>query len=625
MLRASIVMGQTPEKVYFADTVIIMSNRPSPERVGIQHHTIDSALMLSMQGRNVSEYLSMFTPVYIRTYGPGALASASIRGGSAAHTQILWNGMPLNNPMYGQSDLNLMPVNTANQISLQMGGSALQTGSGAVNGVLHMQTNPIYGLGLTGSGNLSVGSFNSRYTAASAGFSNAIWAARLQYWEQSADNDFRYRNITLPGRPEVQQQNAGFQNRGLQSGIGFRSRTIGQFQWDAMYLNTNRRIPPLMHQSVTAARQADAQFRTVLNWEYNGSYLFYQIKTGISSEALLFHDSLSSIQSDNQSLFQFSEGSAGMHLARRHTIRAAYWQSYAEARADGYAGAVGIQKRYALILSYQYTSMDSSLLLSGHGRQEIANQHTSNAMQTLPVMPAIGIQKYVTPALLLKSSASGVFRLPTLNDLYWSPSGNPNLEAERGWNADAGIDYRITWKQWVITPHTGIYYHHLDNRIQWQPGNFFWSPVNIAQTRAKGIEMHIRSEIKTQKYSAGLQVRYHRNRTYSTEHTEKQLLYVPQNTTGATLFIEKNTWRVLYSHAWTGFVFTTTDNSRWLPAYHTADITVEKNIKLKKQNLKIWGSCRNLMNIEYQIMEGRPMPGRGFWCGIDLQIASITP
>jgi len=625
MLRASIAMAQTTEKLYYADTVTIVYTRPSPERVGIQHHTIDSALMLSLQGRNVSEYLSMFTPVYIRTYGPGALASASIRGGSAAHTQILWNGMPLNSPMHGQSDLNLMPVNTANQISLQMGGSALQTGSGAVNGVLHMETNPSYGQGLTGSAILSVGSFNSRYAAASAGFSNAVWAARLQYWEQSADNDFRYRNITLPGRPEVQQQNAEFQNRGLQSGISFRSRTIGQFQWDAMYLNTERRIPPLMHQSVTAARQADAQFRTVLNWEYTGTHLFYQIKTGISSEALLFHDSLSSIQSDNQSLFQFSEGSAGMHLARRHTIRAAYWQSYAEAHADGYAGAVGIQKRYALILSYQYTSADSSLLLSGHGRQEIANQHTSTAMQTLPVMPAIGLQKHLAPALLLKSSASGVFRLPTLNDLYWSPSGNPNLQAERGWNADAGIDYRFKWKRWVITPHTGIYYHHLDNRIQWQPGNFFWSPVNIAQTRAKGIEMHIRSEIKTPKYNAGLQLRYHRNRTYSIEHTNRQLLYVPQNTTGATLFIEKNKWRVLYSHAWTGFVFTTTDNSRWLPAYHTADITVEKNLKLKKQNLRIWGSCRNLMNIEYQIMEGRPMPGRGFWCGIDLQLASIKP
>ena len=30
-------------------------------------------------------------------------------------------------------------------------------------------------------------------------------------------------------------------------------------------------------------------------------------------------------------------------------------------------------------------------------------------------------------------------RMPTLNDRFWRPGGDPDLRPERGWNADAGL------------------------------------------------------------------------------------------------------------------------------------------------------------------------------------------
>jgi vitamin B12 transporter len=610
-------MAQPYEKTYSTDTLVILAQA---SRTGIQTLSMDSALMVSMQGRNVSDYLSMFTPTYIRSYGPGALASASIRGGSASHTQVLWNGMPLNNPMYGQSDLNLIPMNSANQISLQMGGCAILGGSGAVNGVIHLNNTPEFRRGLTGNATASFGSFQSRYYKAGVGFSNARFSARFQYWEQSAENNFRFKNTTLPGRPEVQQQNASIQNKGLQSGFNYASPKAGDFQLDLMYLNTHRMIPPLMHQAITSANQADEQLRSVLNWEKKGNLFQYKMRSGFSSEALYFQDSLSHIESNNRSLFQFSEAEIGIKIKNRHDLSSGLWQSYAAATADGYAGIMGIQKRYAMTLSYRYSNTDSNLQVSTHIRKEYAILQNNSTAQSLPLLPAIGIEKDVWKWLRVKSSASAVYRIPTLNDLYWSISGNPNLQAEKGWNADAGLDYLFKWKNITISPYTGIYYHHLDNRIQWQPGSFFWSPINIEQTRAQGIETHLKGEIKTSKYNFGIQIRYHKNRTYTVSQADKQLFYIPQNTTGGSMYFERNGWRILYSHAWCGFVYTSSDNSSWLPAYHTADISLERNIQIKKKAIRAWASCRNLMNIQYQIMEGRPMPGRGFWLGIDVNL-----
>lgn len=611
------LMAQPYEKTYSIDTLTIIAYLP---RTGIQTLNMDSALMISMQGRNVADYLSMFTPTFIRSYGPGALASASIRGGSAAHTQVLWNGMPLNNPMYGQSDLNLLPMNSANQISLQLGGCAIMGGSGAVNGVIHMNNTPEFNQGITAAAAANIGSFNSQYYKAGAGFSNSKISVRFQYWEQSAENNFRFTNTTLPGRPEVRQQNASILNKGVQSGIHYVNPHAGKFQMDVMYLNTNRMIPPLMHQAMTSAKQSDEQIRSVWNWGKKGNLFHYKVRTGISAEALFFQDSLSHIESNNRSLFQFSEGEIGIKIKSRHNLSSGIWQSYASASADGYAGVMGIQKRYALTLSYRYSNTDSNLQVSAHIRKEYAILQNNSTAQSLPLLPAIGIEKRIWKWLSIKSSTSAVYRLPTLNDLYWSVSGNPDLQAEKGWNADAGLDYKFKWKYVTISPYTGIYYHHLDNRIQWQPGSFFWSPININQTRAQGIEAHLKGEIKTSKYTAGIQIRYHKNRTYATTQPDKQLFYIPQNTTGGSMYLECNGWRILYSHAWCGFVFTSTDNSRWLPAYHTADISLEKNIQIKKQGIRAWAACRNIMNIQYQIMEGRPMPGRGFWLGIDVNI-----
>src|SRR4051812_13008978 len=51
-----------------------------------------------MAARNLNDALREAVGIYFKNYGNGQLSSISIRGGSAAQTDMLWNGVKLNSP-----------------------------------------------------------------------------------------------------------------------------------------------------------------------------------------------------------------------------------------------------------------------------------------------------------------------------------------------------------------------------------------------------------------------------------------------------------------------------------------------------------------------------------------------
>nr|HAD53122.1 cobalamin receptor [Algoriphagus sp.] len=92
------------------------------------------------QSRSLADLLADQSPVFIRSYGPGMLASPSFRGSSAGHTAVFWNGIPLNSPSLGQSDFSLLPVFAIDQASLQFGSSGALLGNEAIGGSVNLKS-----------------------------------------------------------------------------------------------------------------------------------------------------------------------------------------------------------------------------------------------------------------------------------------------------------------------------------------------------------------------------------------------------------------------------------------------------------------------------------------------------
>ena len=101
------------------------------EEAGSMVTHIDTLALQMMKTQTISELLSSYSPVFMKSYGRGSTATASFRGTAPSHTQVFWNGIKLNSPMRGDVDFSLFPVYFIDDISLLHGGSSLQSGSGA--------------------------------------------------------------------------------------------------------------------------------------------------------------------------------------------------------------------------------------------------------------------------------------------------------------------------------------------------------------------------------------------------------------------------------------------------------------------------------------------------------------
>ena len=100
--------------------------------------------------RNLNDLLRDAGTVYIRNYGAGQLASLTVRGTSAAQSDLLWNGVKLNSPSLGQVDASLFSAGMADRIDVNGTSQAANIGGSfnfAVNDKIDSTTGVEFELG----------------------------------------------------------------------------------------------------------------------------------------------------------------------------------------------------------------------------------------------------------------------------------------------------------------------------------------------------------------------------------------------------------------------------------------------------------------------------------------------
>ena len=118
--------------------------------------------LLKNQNANLGEILMFTTPVVIQQYGgSGSLTTLSFRGTGSNHTQVNWNGFPLNAIGTGEMDLSLASTDVANQIQLIHGASGAMYGNGTFGGAIEMNNIPDWNNRLNVKFNSEIGAFDN--------------------------------------------------------------------------------------------------------------------------------------------------------------------------------------------------------------------------------------------------------------------------------------------------------------------------------------------------------------------------------------------------------------------------------------------------------------------------------
>ena len=567
---------------------------------------------------NLSELLNNNSPIFVKTYGSGSLASVSFRGTGASHTSVLWNGVQLNSPMNGQVDFSLFPTPFIDNAELYYGASGLIKGNGALGGSVALNNTVKFSKGRFASIHQGLGSFNNYISNAKFGYSNSLWFTESHLYYNTNKNNFEYTNIALDGQPRMEQLNANLEQYGFQQAIfrKFKSSKLGVRFW---YFNSDRQLPKNMlainnDSNLPNETQVDESYRTMIEWDGFTSKLNYKITTSYLKDKLIYDNNQTNTYAVNESEVVDNKVNSSIYLNKNTSIKSTLSIRYEQAKADGFDKKHNRLNNYFLIgVNKQIQRLNISI----YNRM----MYVSNETQFLA--PSLGLLYSLTKnnQLKLKANTALNYNYPTFNDLYWSVGGNKNLKPEKAEMVEFGISHNKNSKKTTLTNEFTGFYSHVYDWIIWLPTNSnIWTPNNLQEVENRGLEYSLKLNIAYKKLKIFLNGNY--TYTLSTNRKAKnkndnsvnrQLIYVPYHQANYSVGFSLKEFYLNYNYNFTGKRFMTTDNNWYLPANFISNVSLSKQVKTSpKTNLNCGLRVNNLFNQDYQAMAWRAMPGRNY-------------
>ncbi len=612
---AHVIYGDDPEQ----DTVRLKGITITGDyferfSAGSQIHQIDSIQLNSFSPLSLSDLVRAEAPIHFKSYGNGMLSSVSFRGTGAGHTALLWNGINVNQPTVGQSDFSLFPVFAFDQVKIHYGATSSRYGSEAIGGAILLDSKPDWDLDkMKGDLNIFGGSYGQFLVSGETTlkpWKNALSTSR--FYRNFIENNFRYKNFTKPGSPIERQENASIFQYGLIQDLYFKTSESSFLSVNSWFNYGDREIQPSMSNTDSDESQKDKSFRVAANYHQESPIGFFEAKTGYLWDYLLYNNQYE-IHS-GQWIGQFAYENelndwkfrTGVNYNHILAVSENYAEKQQEDRSNIYGGVV-------------YSGLPATLVSLNLKQQFITNYQT-------PLAPSLGIQ-YDIPLssasrFRLDGQVSLNYRVPTLNDRYWQPGGQPDLQPERSQNLEGTVHYELNSSQQIQISITGFHYR-VHDWILWVPGGNYWVPDNVRKVNASGLEFKTSiiyplgfSDLEFQGFYSMTRSIIRQTDTENSREIGCQLPYTPVHLAGMNTVWKYRDWVAALSANYTGKTFITTDNETSLSGYFLLNIRTSRNFRINRQLLSVEVRVENLLDEAYQNVQYRAMPGRTYLAGL---------
>lgn len=610
---------KTADSLKQLKVVEVESSRSSDFSSGNKIQQLDSALLARYSAATLADLLTNQSQIFIKSYGLGSLATTSIRGGGAAHSAVLWNGFNIQSPTLGMVDLSLVPVNFLNEVNLQYGASSALWGSGAVGGVIHLNNTPQFNKGINISAGVVFGSFSDKQEQMNVELSKKKFITSFKFFNHDAKNDFTYTNTTKYDTPQQKQSNAALKQYGLMQENYFQINKYQKINTRFWYQWNDANIPPPITQIKSDANQKDECIRLTSEWQRTSKKLMLFARVAHFNEMLLYVDSLSKINSKTLSKTTIAEAEARWNVTKLSLLNIGLNNAYNEASNENYINN-RYQNQTAIFGSYKVDAPRNNCNAVLNFRQEFLKR------KSLPFTASLGMEGVFLKWFKIKGNASKHYRLPSFNDLYWQPGGNPNLKPETGWAQELSLLHTCKIKKVEYEISATLFNRTIDNWIIWLPtSSGYWQPNNIMKVWSRGAEYQLKLnyEIKQLKFQLNAMWNY----TVSTNEKAKmdndasigkQLIYTPMYMGNASFTISYKGFSIMYNQKYVGYTYTSSDSKKYLNPYLLANINASQLVVIHQFKFYVFASVNNIFNQNYQVIQNRAMPLRYYQIGLKM-------
>ena len=561
-----------------------------------------------LRNQSLAQTLQTFSSTYVKNYGPARLATTSVRGGSAVHTAVLWNGLPLQSPILGQVDFALLPTFFFDEIAMVAGSNGAAAGSGAIGGSLELNnTSSLQEKDCTKI-DLSWGSYSNYFTGLKWVKGTSQYANTTRLFFQSAKNNFPYLNAN--GEKDLLPHSANIQYGLLQENtwkIHLKHILNSRLWWQ----NNDRELPPTRFQGRSVATQNDRALRAQIEWKYLADHFVQQIQLSFVDEDLIYEDSIAEIYSDSKTQVFQLDANWQFNWKEKHKLLLDIKYLFTKAISNNYLFEP-TRSQYVLFASYQYL-IHPKWKIQIDTRQEVVDD------QLVPFTPELRFSFLASQPISLYANVSRFFRLPTFNDWYW-PTGDPNLAPENGWGQELGMNWDIN-QSWELSAN--LFHKRVEDWIIWLPNGPNFTPKNVQTVGVLGSELQLNGSQKignlvaeVDLFGQWLRARNLRSVREGDESKGLQLIYTPKWQGRAHVQLLYQKWRFQYQLLYTGKVYTTIDHSLDLPSFFLSNIQWAKTWKCFRFRFAV----NNLWNLDYEVVAQRPMLGRNYEIGIQINL-----
>lgn len=625
-----------------------------PVRTIATSQTLSGADLQALSTTSVADALKYFSGVQIKDYGGmGGLKTVNVRSLGAQHVGVFVDGIRLTNAQNGTIDLGKFSLSSMESVSLYNANkldycqSASEYASGAT---VYLQTRrPTHD---SVSVQLRRASFSTWMAKANAQFCWRGWQGFIdgEYCTSRGDYPFRYKseyedtvgrrtNSDIRyGRVEAALFKGGFSShiyyydseRGCPGGIVRRLSdkftNVGR-EWNRDFF-------------VQASYQARIRERDIVkvNAKYANEYLRYNTK---------YPENQNTPRVDNH--YRQQDAYAAFCYASMPwswlTLSTSYDFRYSFLSADlkRFEDVKRLDQKhvFAAQVNYQGFQAAASALHQHYSDDTFVNAGAADPLDRWT--PAVSLA-YTLAGVTLRGWYKEIFRAPTLNNLYYTQSGNRNLKPENTKQFNVGLEYQLdnasrasTHNQWSLGVQADVYWNKVENRIVCLPlkGTYTWSMMNYGQTFCRGLNATLKGHYRTGSWNFSLlnsitwQHDVDRTDPEDEDMYDKPICYSPTFSTGVTAIAG---WRSLLfttSYLYVGErMWSKADPEDILEPYHNVDMKLQYNTTVGRLFRLFYGAQQprhlsrasvglclevcDVLDIQYEHLPRYPMPGRNY-------------
>lgn len=600
-----------PDSSHALKGVEVFAARLEQLQPGLKYVSFDSSLLFRQSSLTLSGLIEGNTSATVRSYGTGGLSTLSLRGTQTNQSGVFWNGFNINQSNIGMSDLTLVPAFFFNKVGLQYGGGSAVLGSDIIGGSVQLSNSAGFESGLRGSLSVEGCSYGNYFTGARLSGGNEYIGAMGAAFFSSSQNAFSYQSLS--GTKQKLEHAASFSG-GLIHQFDLRLNSRNFLSVAGWIQQSNREIPATMVMAESTQEQYDESFRTTTQWNHLMENGRFSVKTAFFSNYLHYTNETAEIDA-RYHLFTYA-----LESDLRKQLNKGLWIDAGLSAKDVVADITyykGVRSRRELAL---FASAGKDFFAS-RWKNNISLRQDFIEGYHPPLCPSLGSEFLISEKSSIFLNASRNFRVPTMNDRYWQPGGNPDLKPETSWNEEVGYSLSVRKAMSALKVNLSVYNIVTSNLIQWVAiTSDVWSPDNVSKVWCRGAELETEFSMLIGKMSGRIKLQYSYTPSTDVESKAdkngfpgKQLIYIPLHKLVSNLELEMFRTRFNIDMISNGRRYVTKDNSRSLPAYNLLNISVSKAIKIKSTAVFFQLEVKNLFDSDYQEVLYYPEPGRAFF------------